>query len=262
MTVDHRQHHLEEIRAWIALGLYPIQYVAALPGRVGAWASESLASRGALIKENRQLREEQLLLEARLQRFNTILAENQRLRQLFHSSARVSERVLIGELISVDLDPFRHLVTINKGTQDGVYVSQPVLDAEGVMGQVIRTTYNTNTTMLITDPAHAVPAEVNRSGLRVIVLGTGESHRLEIPHIPANADIEKGDLLITSGLGGQFPPGYPVANVTSVARDPAEPFLVITAEPAARLERTREALLIWAGDHRPPTEAGDPEVAP
>ncbi len=245
MTLDHRQHHLESIRAGISVLLYPLQYAIDLPVSLAHWSRESLATRDALLNENQRLRTEQLLFQARLQKFEALETENERLRELLNSSRKVGERVLIGELVTIDLDPFRHQVVINKGSRHGVYEGQPLLDANGVMGQVIHVTPMTNTAMLITDPSHAIPAQVNRSGLRVIAIGTGESHRLEVPHIPNNADIREGDLLVTSGLDRRFPPGYPVARVVSVRKDPSQPYSLVTAEPTAHLERSREVLLAW-----------------
>ncbi len=134
---------------------------------------------------------------------------------------------------------------INKGSSSGVFVGQPVLDAKAVMGQVVRVTPGSATVLLITDSAHALPVQVNRNGLRTIAEGTGFVNRLQLPHLPNNADIREGDLLVTSGLGGHFPPGYPVAEVTEVKREPGKPFSTIIAAPSAHLERTREVLLVW-----------------
>jgi rod shape-determining protein MreC len=147
------------------------------------------------------------------------------------------------------MDPYRHQIQINKGSLDRLYEGQPLLDSQGVMGQLIDVGPFTARAMLITDPSHAIPVQVNRNGLRTIALGTGSIDRLDLPHIPNNADIRVGDLLVTSGLGGRFPPGYPVADVTAVEQDPGDTFSHISARPRAALDSSREVLLVW------PTEA-------
>jgi len=248
MTMDHRQNHLDTIRAGLSLVVYPLQYLVDLPSAAGIWASENLTARATLQEENQQLRARQLLQEVRLQKLYALEAENTRLRELLNSASKVGEQVLIGELLAVDQDPFRRRVLLNKGSDAGVFEGQPLLDAYGVLGQVVEVTPFTSSALLITDPSHAIPVQVNRNGLRAIVLGTGEADRLEIPHIPNNADIQVGDLLITSGLGRRFPPGYPVATVIEFEKDPSLPYARVVAEPAAHLERSREVLLVSLQD--------------
>lgn len=244
MTMDHRQNHLDTIRDGLSLVVYPLQYIVNLPSAAGQWASENLAAHQTLVEENEQLRARQLLQEMRLQKLYSLETENARLRELLNSASKVGEQVLIGELLAVDQDPFRRRVLINKGAGAGVFEGQPLLDAYGVMGQVVQVTPFTSTALLITDPSHAIPVQVNRNGLRAIALGTGEANRLEIPHIPNNADLQVGDLLITSGLGRRFPPGYPVATIIEFGKDPSQPYARVVAEPAAQLERSREVLLV------------------
>jgi rod shape-determining protein MreC len=248
MFLDHRQHHLEAIRAGLTVVLSPLQYLADLPASAVDWSSQTLSTRESLQEENSALKVEHLQLKLRLQKLDALEAENARLRDLLQSSTAVGERVLIGELLAVDMDPFKRLVTLNRGEQDGVSEGQALLDAHGVMGQVVSVAPFTSVGMLITDPSHAIPVQVNRTGLRAIAIGTGAPDRLDIPHLPTNADVEVGDLLITSGLGGRFPPGYPVGRIMSVQRDPSQPYAIVVAEPAARLERSREVLLVWRGD--------------
>ncbi len=245
MSLDHRQQHMENVRSVLSVVLYPIQYLIGLPRDTGLWLSENLASRQALLEENERLHKRQLLLEFQLQKLEALQAENDRLRELLDSSFKVGERVLIAELLAVDMAPFTRRLTLNKGRYDDVYRGQPVLDAAGVLGQVVAVTPLTSTAMLITDPSHALPVAVNRNGLRAIAVGTGEPNRLELSHIPNTADIEIGDLLITSGLGGRFPAGYPVARVTHIERNPDLPFARIEAEPTGNLESSREVLLVW-----------------
>jgi len=256
MTVDHRQNHLDGLRSALSVLVYPLQLLVDLPESAGGWFRETLASRRALAEENARLRTEHLILKAQLQKLEALEAENLRLRELLDSSFKVGERVLIAELLSVDLDPWRHQILINKGSRDGVFVGQPLLDAQGVVGQVIAVTPFTATAMLITDPAHALPVQVNRNGLRSVALGIGSLERLSLPHIPNSADIAAGDLLVTSGLGGRFPPGYPVARVEEVTRDPGQSFARIYARPLAELDRAREVLLVWTRE-RAGREAAD-----
>ncbi len=248
MTLDHRHHTLEGIRSTLSIVVYPMQYLVNTPFALADWASESLSSRNTLLSENGALREKQLQLEFKLQKLASLEMENQRLRALLQSSNRVWERVLIAELVSVDFDPFKHQILLNKGSNSGVFEGHPLLDAHGVMGQINHVSPFTSTAILITDPSHATPVQVNRNGLRSIALGSGEPDRLDIPHIPNNADIVEGDLLVTSGLGLRNPAGYPVAKVTSVVRNPAEPFARITATPLAHLDKAREVLLVWPGE--------------
>lgn len=245
MSVDHRQHHLEGIRGTLSLLVYPLQFIVNLPVAASEWVGESLTSRETLQTQNDRLKLQQTLYKAKLLKLQSLIAENQRLRELLQSSKKFNERVLIGELLAVDMEPFTRQVAINKGSRHEVYLGQPLMDAEGAMGQIVHLGPFSSTAMLITDANHAIPVQVNRNGLRAIALGTGAPDKLDIPYLPISADIVEGDLLTTSGLGGRFPPGYPVAMVTNVHKDPTLPYAVITAIPTAQLEQSREVLLVW-----------------
>jgi rod shape-determining protein MreC len=245
MVLDHRYNTLESLRATLSVLLYPVQYLASLPVSLGKAASETFTSRNELEKERERLHSENLELRGRLQKFEALEAENRRLRGLLDSSFKVGDRVQIAELITVEQDPFRQVVLIDKGSSSGLYKGQPVLDADAVVGQVTHTNPYTANVLLITDATHALPVQVQRNGLRTIALGTGLINRLELPHLPNNADIRVGDLLTTSGLGGRFPPGYPVARVVEVRHEPGRPFAWIIAETSAQLDRLREVLLVW-----------------
>jgi rod shape-determining protein MreC len=244
MTVDHRFHALDGARDILATAIYPLQYVARLPTHIQGWLNENLAGRATLLEENARLREKQVFLNVQLQKLTTLEAENRRLRSLLESAVNTPERVLVAELLAVDFDPYRHHILLNRGRQHGVYVGQPVLDQQGVIGQIVRADPFTATTILITDPNHALPIQVNRTGARTLALGTGNFQELELPHIPNNEDVKVGDLLVTSGMGGRFPRGYPVGTVTKVEFDPGSPFAHIVARPVARLDRIREVLLL------------------
>lgn len=257
MVMDHRYNTLEFLRSTLSVVLYPVQYLASLPVELGESASEAFASRSELDEERARLHTENLELRGRLQKFEALEAENMRLRGLLDSSFKVGDRVLIAELIAVEQDPFRQVVLIDKGKTSGLYEGQPVLDANAVVGQVTHVNPITASVLLITDATHALPVQVNRNGLRTIALGTGLINQLELPHLPNNADIEVGDLLTTSGLGGRFPPGYPVAQVVEVRREPGRPFASVIAETTAHLDRLREVLLVWTLKPEP----AQPQVA-
>ena len=248
MTLDHRGQDLEPVRTGLSTLLLPLQHLVDLPDAAGEWVSGVFASRGTLARENERLRREHLELKAQLQKLTALEHENDRLRRLLRSSQKVRERVLVAELLNVDLDPYKHLVILDKGSISDAYVGQPVLDADGVMGQLVHVGPLSAQAVLITDPSHALPVQVARNGLRAIVAGTGQLNELEVQHLPNNADIRVGDLLVTSGLGGRFPVGYPVATVSEVHQDPGAAFATISARPAAKLDRSREVLLVWSGD--------------
>jgi rod shape-determining protein MreC len=259
MTVDHRQHHLDSVRAALSVAVYPLQWLVNLPGSTGQWFRESLSTRRDLQEENASLRTQQLVLSTQLQKLESLETENMRLRALLDSSFQVGKRpMLIAELLSVDMDPYRHQIEINKGSLDRLYEGQPLIDSQGIMGQLIHVGPFTATAMLITDPSHAIPVQINRTGLRTIALGTGSIDRLDLPHIPTNADVRVGDLLVSSGLGGRFPPGYPVAEVTLVEQDPGNTFSTVEARPRANLDRSREVLLVWPPDMSSPLPGATP----
>ncbi len=263
MTIDHRQHHLDSMRSALSVVVYPLQLLVDLPGNTIDWFRESLSTRRQLQEENFSLRKQQLVLNTQLQKLEALEAENRHLRALLDSSFQVGERPMrIAALLSVDMDPYRHQIEINKGSLDNLYEGQPLLDSRGVMGQLIHVGPFTSTAMLITDPAHAIPVQVNRNGLRTIALGTGKFDQLELPNIPNNADIQVGDLLVSSGLGGRFPPGYPVAEVTEVEQDAGRAFSRVLARPRAQLDRSREVLLVWPEQIEHPPEPENPDEQP
>lgn len=254
MTLDHRTNYVNSVRTGIAVLVYPFQYLVNFPSNVSDWASDSLTSRKTLQEDNATLRTQNLILTTQLQKLNFIESENIHLRNLLESSKRVGERILIAELLSVDMEPYKQQVVINKGSSSGddIYPGQPFVDAKGIMGKLVHVNPFSTTALLITDPSHSLPVQVNRNGLRAIAKGTGSQTRLEIPHLPNNADIKVGDLLVTSGLGCVFPVGYPAAIVVEINIDPSLPFAEVLAEPIAELDRSREVLLVWPGGKAKP----------
>lgn len=245
MSVDHRQGHLQLVRAALSTLVYPLQIAVNLPVEMGRWMSETFVTRRTLMEENSHLREEYQLLNSKLQRFAVLKEENKRLRRLLGGSVKFRERVLIAELVAVELDPFRHLIEINKGSREGAYDGQPVVDANGVIGQIFHVGPFASKVLLITDPSHALPVQVNRNGLRAIAVGTGRYNSLLLENLPTNADIRKGDLIISSGLGHRFPRGYPVGTISTITLEPGVPFAKVNVTPSAKLAQSREVLLVW-----------------
>jgi rod shape-determining protein MreC len=244
------------LRLFLGTVVYPVQLAVDLPVRLGREALESVGSRRNLLSENESLRTRQVLLEAQIQKLAVLQAENARLRELLQSSSRLDDRLSIAEIMGMDLDPYRQRITLNRGLLHQVHVGQPIIDAHGVMGQITQVNLNTSMALLITDANHSLPVEVNRNGLRTVAQGTGESRWLTLPYLPRNADIREGDLLITSGLGGRFPRGYPVAKVRTIDRQGQGRFAQVRAEVTAQVDRSREVLLIW--DH-PPLDSPPPQ---
>ncbi|MDH5255273.1 MAG: rod shape-determining protein MreC [Gammaproteobacteria bacterium] len=245
MFLDHRGTYLEEVRAYLGAAMYPLQVAINSPATGARWMRENMALRERLITENAALRRDALATSAELQRLAALQAENARFRALLDSRTRVPDRVVVGEILAVDMDPLRHRVILNKGGRDGAYEGQALIDASGVVGQITRDQQDSAEALLITDPDHAVPVEIVRNGLRTIAMGTGDLKRLSLPFLTRNADIKPGDLLVTSGLGGAFPAGYPVGTVTTVDGSSGDAFLDVAAKPAASLDRLHEVLLVF-----------------
>lgn len=248
MVLDSREDYLQYIHSKLNIVVYPIQAAVDLPFALADWASTSLASRRQLLAENRDLRRQQLRSDASVQKMIAIEAENARLRALMDTAALMTDRTMVTEIMAIDLNPYRRLLTINKGSIAGAYRGQALVDAFGIVGQISDLGPLSSQVLLISDPEHAVPVEINRNGLRTIAVGTGDAQILNLPFLPNNADIRLGDLLVTSGLGGVFPAGYPVAEVNQIEVNPSQPFAHVEAAPAAELDKVRELLLIWPGD--------------
>lgn len=248
---------LAPVRAQLGVVAAPFYWVTDLPKRIGNWGDEAFASKQALHEENQALKSELLILQRKLQQMAALAAENVRLRRLLGSSDMLQDNVLVAELVGVSPNPLSHSVVINKGLSDGVYNGQPVLDAFGLMGQVVEANPHSSRVLLITDTSHALPVQVNRNGVRAIAEGTGHINRLRLRHVSNTTDIREGDLLVSSGLGNRFPVGYPVAEVEQVVRDPGQSFSTVIARPMARLDRSRHLLLVFG---REQAEKVDAEV--
>jgi rod shape-determining protein MreC len=263
IIVDKRYDHLGRIRRVLSVVAYPVQIAVASPFEGWDWFRESVTTRDALRADKTKLEAQLRLAQFRLQRYEALEAESQRLRALRDSTAAVTSRFVIGDVMDVDLDAFRERVLVDKGAQDGVFVGQAVLDAGGVFGQVARVGQLTAEVILVSDPTHAIPVQVNRNGLRTIAVGTGDMGRLKLPYLPTSADVVAGDLLVTSGLGGGFPAGYPVGTVAEVKRDPAASLADVDVKPAAALDRSRELMFVWLKPQaEPPPAPAAPAATP
>ena len=258
IVVDKRYDHLAHIRRFLSVVAYPVQIAVASPFEGWDWFRESVTTRDALRADKARLEAELRLAQFRLQRYAALEAESERLRALRESTADVTDHFVIGKIMDLDLDAFRERVMVDKGAHDGVYVGQAVLDSGGVFGQVARVGELTSEVILVSDAAHAIPVQINRNGLRTIAVGTGDTNRLKLPYLPTSADVSVGDLLLTSGLGGGFPAGYPVGTIAEVRRDPAQSLAEVEVKPAAALDRSRELMFVWLK----PRAAELPPIAP
>ncbi len=247
MVADHRTAHLQSVRSALAIFVTPIQAAATLPNSARTWFNDFFTTEQDYRDAFTDLQTQHMKLKARLQRLEALELENDSLRRLLAASGRVPDQVLMAELVEVSLDPFSRKILINRGIADGIYVGQPVLDPNGVMGQVTHTMPFTSAVTLITDASHAIPVQVQRNGLRGIVFGVGKGDDLKVAYLTHNADIRTGDVLVTSGMGGRFPPGYPVATVKTIVRNTSEAFLSISATPVAQLDHAKQVLLVWQG---------------
>jgi rod shape-determining protein MreC len=268
VLLDHRGGWLSGLRGQAEMLVQPLWAVAGLPGRAMRGLSDTAGTRSQLIAENERLRNEMLVASARMARLQVSAQENERLRGLLGAVERGGLDVQLAPVLDIDLDPSRQRLVLAAGSRDGVRVGQAVLDAGGLVGQVIGVMPGSATALLLTDPDHAVPVAVLRSGVRLVAYGDGRSDRLRVTNIPLSADVRVGDQLVTSGLGRRFPAGFPVGGIASLAPDHSRAFLVAEVRPAAQLDRGRDVLLLRRlpdVDSAPPAPAAtgpDDEVAP
>lgn len=252
MFADSRFDYLGRVRYYTAIAVTPLHLVAALPSRFATAFGGLFVERRQLAEDNAQLREEVLRLQFELQKLDHLSAENQRLNDLLKASAIVDDFAVRAQLIGESPDPFTKRVLINKGSREGVFVGQPVLDAYGLLGQVVEVQPLTSWVLLITDPQHATPVQVNRNGVRAIATGTPDSlHGLSLENIATSADIVVGDVLVTSGLDQRFPVGYPVGVVAEVQTGNGATFARILVNPTAQIDRSRNVLLLFRGPTAP-----------
>ncbi len=252
VTDNHGEPRLRPLREWTARALQPLLWVTSLPGATLS-LGDHFRSREDLLTENTALHQKELELEGRVLRMEALEAENARIRELLSSAASLQTRVLIAEIMGVSQEPYRQIV-LNKGERDGVYKGQALVDADGIMGQVIEVNPGSSVALLVTDAESGVPVEINRTGLQTVALGRGDGQTLSLPYLPGNADIKVGDLLVSSGLGGRYPPGYPVGKINELRHPAGENFMEGIAYPTARLNQGHQALLVWAERPAQPSE--------
>ncbi len=245
MVVDKRVDGFARVKSYLSVPAAAVQYVVNVPAMVIDTMTSRVRSHQSLAEENLQLKSERLMLQVQLQRLSALEAENNYLKSLMTSAQKVKGKTLIAELLAVSTEPFVHQVTLDKGRKDGVYDGQPVLDASGVMGQVISAGPITSRVLLINDSRSGVAVQNVRSGIRAAAVGDNYSGRLRLLFVPKTADIQNGDLFLTSGVGDHYQEGYPVGKVVSVIKDPAHQFADIELQPSAQLDTSRQVLLIW-----------------
>lgn len=243
--MDKRLESFASVRAALSLPFAPFQYLVSWPASFIDNLKVALSTHDNLIKENLKLKTDELLLRSQLQRLLAIESENNYLKSLLQSSKQIKGKTLIAELLAVDSEPFVHQVVLNKGTRDGVYVGQPVLDANGVMGQVAQVGPITSRVLLINDPHSGISVQNARNGLRAIANGDSYSGKLKLMYVAKTADIRPNDIFTTSGLGDHYPEGYPVGKVLSVVKDPGHQFATVILTPSAHLDSSRQVLLVW-----------------
>ena len=250
MYLDQRGHYLEQVRYVLQAAAYPIQLLVSSPPAAWHWLKDSFQTREALAAENARLRAAARDLELRTMRYEALARENGELRGLKEALPPVADRWLAAEIVTVQVNGLRQRLLLNRGAVNGVFKGQAVLDDRGLIGQTTHVGPWSAEVILITDPEHAVPVRIDRTGLRTIAVGAGDTSTLALPYLPANADVKSGDLLVTSGLGGVFPEGYPVARVTEVRRDAVQPLAQIRAAPLAHIDTDSEVMLVWfRADH-------------
>ena len=269
MVLDHRGGWLSATRAQAEVIAQPLWRLAGLPAKLGDTVRDDAATRARLAKENETLRNALLVMAARQARLQTAAAENARLRGLLGAAEQGSLDVQLAPILDISLDPTRQRLVLDIGSEQGVRQGQAVIDAGGLVGQVIEVRPTTATVLLLTDPDHAVPVAIARNGIRLVAYGRGD--RIELANVPTSSDAKVGDVVVTSGLGGRFPPGFPVGTITALRRDESRAFLVGDLRPAAQLDRGRDVLLLRSAPPRPvigpappavPAADGEPTAAP
>jgi rod shape-determining protein MreC len=254
MVLDQQAYGVQQVRAALSMPLSLLEYGVSYPVQLIDKLGSMVSTHDALVKDNVDLKAEELLLKSQVQRLLAIESENNQLKALMRSSSQVRGKVLIAQLLAVDSDPFVNQVVLDKGFHDNVFVGQPVLDANGVMGKVIQVGPVTSRVLLINDSHSGVPVQITRNGIRAIAIGDSYSGKLHLVNVPQTVDVKTGDMLITSGLGENFPAGYPVGEVTVVVKDPGYQFATIDVMPSSHADRSRQVLLVWPNHNQVQTQ--------
>jgi rod shape-determining protein MreC len=245
LIIADSHRYLDGVRMGFSLVISPLQYVIDYPVRIVGWVSSLMGTKKALIDENMQLRYQQTMLEAQLQQLRVISKENSQLKALLSATSSRPMKAMAAQILAVDTTHSRQLFVLNKGKRDGVVSGLPVLDAKGVMGQIIDVGWMTSTVLLISDAQSAVPVRNNRTGERAILIGTNSISQLSLINLPRTSSIMKGDLLVTSGLGRRYPEGYPVGRVGDIKNSSGDEFIKVIVSPVALLNRSRLVLVVW-----------------
>ena len=249
MFADSRFGYLERVRFGLGYATTPIYWVADIPTRVSFWIDDVFVSRTDLLEENEELRERLLVAQRELQLLESLTSENSRLLALDEATGNINGDVMPAEIINVSPDPYSKRVLINKGARDGLFIGQPLLDANGLMGQIDEVLPYTSWALLITDPHHVTPVEVNRNGERALARGSRSvSNELELEFVTQTQDMQAQDLLVSSGMGQVFPKNYPVAEIISVYADPGLDFATVRARPIAQMASTRHVMLVFQNE--------------
>ncbi len=256
MFLDQRRGWLEQARYYLSAAAYPLQLAVNSPTAAWRWTEQIFETRATLEAENAVLRQRDRALELRSQRFEALARENGELRGLRDALPPVADHWIVAEVVNVELNSLRQRVLINRGARNGIFKGQAVMDSQGLLGQTMHVGPWSAEVILLTDPEHAVPVQIERTGVRTIAVGTGDNQSLALPYLQANADVKPGDLLVTSGLGGVFPQGYPVARVTEVRHDAVQPSAQVRAKPLAQLDRLHEVMLVWFRPDHPAAPIG------
>ena len=244
MATDSRLHYLTEVRQGFVALLQPLEVVASAPAKLYLSTRDYLASHHALYMENRMLRDQPLEHGTELQRLRSLEVENVHLRDLLGAAVSLQPATRLAEILHMGRDPFTHKVVVNLGARQNIVAGQAVVDAKGIIGQVTRVYPFSSEVTLITDKGLSIPVQVERSGLRAIVFGQGQGNLIDLPYLPPNVDVREGDMLVTSGIDGVYPPGLAVARVTMIDRDPDSPFAHIVCTPIAGIENHKQVLLL------------------
>ncbi len=263
MLADHHGSYIGKLKSSLSVIAYPIVYLVEWPSKAGAWISRTWVEHDDTVAINQRLESQMLQLQSELSRMRSLQSENNRLRTLLNAAPRVQDRTLVADIVDIDLDPYSHQIAISLGAVDNIVVGQPLVDASGVVGQISSVSPLISNALMISDPSHAIPVTVNRTGLRGIAYGMGRTDQIEMRDIPISSNLVEGDLLVTSGMGGRFPTGIPVATVTQISRPEDDAFLTVLARPAADLGRIHQVLVVWPneGDETAPEPEAETDVS-